>query len=228
MLIAGIQKTTLIDYPGKVAATLFLFGCNFRCSFCHNPELVGELKEKLISENEILGLLEDRKEFLDGVCITGGEPTIQKDLPDLIRKIKKIGLSIKLDSNGTNPEMLKDLINENLLDFIAMDIKTGYSKYHKLTNTKIDMERIKKSIKIIINSKIDYEFRTTVIPGFCEKEDIKEIKELIKGAKKYYLQKFIPNKTLDPKFIEKTPLTEKEMEDLKDSIKDNFEICEVR
>ncbi len=228
MLIAGIQKTTLIDYPGKVAATLFLFGCNFRCGFCHNPELIGELKTKTISEKEVLDFLQNRKEFLEGVCITGGEPTIQKDLQDLIRKIKNIGLDVKLDTNGTNPEMLKNLIDENLLDCIAMDIKTGYGKYHKLTNTKTNLEKIKKSIRIIINSKVNHEFRTTVIPEFYDKEDIKEIKEMLKGAKKYYLQKFIPKKTLDPAFLKKKPLTEKEMKDLRDSIKDHFEVCEVR
>jgi len=229
MRIAGLQKLTLIDYPKKIACTIFTLGCNFRCGFCHNPELVlpdNTIKE--ISEEEIFDFLKKRKKYLDGICITGGEPTIHKDLPDFIKKVKEIGLLVKLDTNGTNPDMIKKLINEKLVDYISMDIKTGFSKYPKLTNVNIDINKIEQTIQIIKEGNIDYEFRTTVIPGFYDKEDMEEIKHKLKGAKKYYLQEFLPEKTIEKEFSKLTPYSNFELEELKKLMEDSFETCKVR
>lgn len=224
MLILGFQKTTLIDYPGKIASTIFLGGCNFRCGYCHNPELISNFAKNSFSEEEIISSLKERIAFIDGVCITGGEPTVHKDLIDFIKKIKELNLLVKLDTNGTNPEMLKKLLDLKLLDYVAIDIKTGFSKYEKLTNSKGTMENIERSIKILINSSVDYEFRTTVIPGFFDEQDIKEIKKMISGTKKYYLQQFRPKKTLDPSFSKIPSYSTKELNEFKNK----FEICEVR
>lgn len=224
MLILGFQKTTLIDYPGKIASTIFLGGCNFRCGYCHNPELISNFNTSSINEEEIISSLRKRLDFIEGVCITGGEPTVHKDLISFIKKIKDLNLLVKLDTNGTNPEMLKKLVELNLLDYVAIDIKTGFSKYEKLTNSKGTIQNIEKSIRILINSSIDYEFRTTVIPGFFEEQDIMEIKKMIKGTKKYYLQQFRPSKTLDPSFSKIKAYSTKEL----NNFKNKFEVCEVR
>ncbi|MDP2934466.1 MAG: anaerobic ribonucleoside-triphosphate reductase activating protein [bacterium] len=203
MKIGGLQKLTLVDYPGKVAATVFLIGCNFRCGFCHNPELVNPeeaKKQPLIDEKEFFEFLEGKEGLIDGICITGGEPTIQPDLYDFIRKIRQKGFLIKLDTNGSNPEVLSKLVNENLVDFIAMDIKTSLDNYKKTVGTEVNLENIKKSVEIIKSSGIDYEFRTTVVPGLVEKKDIEEIGKWLKGAKKIVLQQFQNKKVLNNKF----------------------------
>lgn len=202
MKIGGLQKLTLIDYPGKVAATVFLIGCNFRCPYCHNPELVSpELVEgqPQIKETDFFKFLDERKGFLDGVCITGGEPTIFSDLPKFIQKIKKRGFLVKLDTNGSNSEMLKDLIKDDLVDFIAMDIKTSILKYNKV-GVKNKISQVQKSINIIKDSGKNYEFRTTVVPGIVDEKDIKKIAQWLKGAKKFVLQQFRPEKTLNSSF----------------------------
>ncbi len=152
MIIGGLQKLTLIDYPGKVAATVFTVGCNFFCDYCHNPDLVLVKKTDqfpFMSEEEFFWWLEKKIGLLEGVCITGGEPTIHKDLPQFIKKIKDLGFSVKLDTNGTNPEMLEDLIKNNLLDYIAMDIKGPQEKYPKFSNLKLDLEKIKTSVELV-------------------------------------------------------------------------------
>jgi len=192
MKIGGLQKLTLVDYPGKIAATVFLIGCNFRCGFCHNPELIDSSKKEVISEKEFFDFLKERKGLLDGVCITGGEPTIVSDLFNFIKKIKDLGFLVKLDTNGSNPEILKELINS--LDYIAMDVKTSMKKYNKAVGKEIDLNNINKSIDLIKDSNIDYEFRTTVIPGLVDKNDIIEIGKWLKGVKKIVLQQF-RNKT---------------------------------
>jgi len=195
MKIGGLQKLSLIDYPGKTAATVFLVGCNFKCGFCHNPELVkGNIPE--ISEKEFFSFLDERKDFLDGVCITGGEPTIHKDLISFVKKIKKKGFLVKLDTNGSNPEMLKKLLG--LIDFVAMDIKTSKKGYDKAVGKKVDFKKIEKSVELIKNSKVDYEFRTTVVPGIVG--DFEEIGKWLKGVKKYVLQQFQNKKVLDKSF----------------------------
>jgi pyruvate formate lyase activating enzyme len=227
--IGGLQKLTLIDYPQKVACTVFLSGCNFRCSWCYSPELV--LPEKIkehpeIETGDFFDFLEKRKGKLDGVVVCGGEPTIHKELPDFIGKIKEKGFLVKIDTNGSNPEALKDLVNKGLLDYIAMDIKLPLLRYKELAEG-ID-SKIKKSVTFIMKSETEYEFRTTIVPGIHEKEDIKKIGELISGAKRYYLQNFLPEKTIDEGFLMRKPFLEKEIEEFKNIVSSFVEKCETR
>lgn len=191
MKICGLTKTTLLDYPGKVAATIFFGGCNFRCPFCHNGDLVlhsGELPK--YSEEEVLTFLKKRKNVLEGVCITGGEPTLYTDLPDFIKKIKDLGYMVKLDTNGSNPMMVQDLIERNLIDYVAMDIKAPISKYGKVCGVSVDMDKIKQSVELLKSGRVEYEFRTTIVQEFHQKEDILEIGKWLLGAKYYYLQSY--------------------------------------
>jgi len=231
MEIGGIQKTTLIDYPSKVACTVFLVGCNFLCPWCYSRELVlpEEIKKHpRISEEDFFDFLEGRRGLLEGVVVCGGEPTINKDLPQFIEKIKALGFSVKLDTNGSNPEMLKKLIEQRLLDYVAMDVKLPKEKYPKVFVKGVKVENIEKSIEILKEGKTDYEFRTTVIPEVHAKEDILKIAEWIKGAKKYYLQNFRPEKTIDPRFEKVKPYPKEFLSEIKKEISPFFEICEVR
>ncbi|MFH0803967.1 MAG: anaerobic ribonucleoside-triphosphate reductase activating protein [Candidatus Tagabacteria bacterium] len=231
MKIGGLQKLTLIDYPGKIAATVFTIGCNFSCPFCHNPELVDPLKIKeqpVIPENFFFDFLESRKGMLEGVCVTGGEPVLQKDLPEFIRKIKNLGFSVKLDTNGGNPEMLKKLIKEKLVDYFAMDIKGPLEKYQEIIRRKIDLGKIKKSIELIKDSGIDYEFRTTILPEIHTKEDIIQITRDISPAKNYFLQQFRPGKTLEPSFEKEKPYSSEELAEICQAIRPYFNYCGVR
>ena len=189
MKISGLQKLSLVDFDGHMAATIFVSGCNFACPFCHNSRLVNG-QEEIIPRSEVIEYLEKRKNMLDAVCISGGEPTLYKDLPDLVREIKSMGYLIKLDTNGTNPAMIRELYQENLIDYIAMDIKNSYEKYSLTAGKCVDLDNIKKSIKYIMSCGIDYEFRTTLIREFHNFEDIKDIAKIIKSAPKYFLQKF--------------------------------------
>lgn len=209
---------TLIDYPGKVACTVFTIGCNFFCPFCHNPELVDPEKIKkqpVISEKVFFDFLTSRKGDLDGVCITGGEPTIHKDLPRFIKKIRNLGFSVKLDTNGSNPEMIKKLIDSKLIDYIAMDIKGP-------------LQIPKKSVELIKNSGIDYEFRTTVVPILHTKEDILEIARELSPAKKYFLQQFRPGKNLNQSFEKEKPYSIEKLIEFCEAIRPFFEECGIR
>lgn len=234
MQIIGLQKLTLIDYPGKIACIVFLARCNFRCHFCYNSDLV--LPEKIkkqpkISEKKFFNFLKRKKKFLEGVVITGGEPCLNKKLPEFIKKIKEMGFYVKLDTNGSNPEMLKELIKKNLVDYIAMDIKTNLTNYKNVIGVKIKiLKKIKKSIEIIknMNKKIDYEFRTTVVPNIHTKEDILQITKEIAPAKKYYLQNFQAKKTINPKFQKIKPFSEEFLLDIQKTISKFFEICQIR
>ena len=173
-----------------VSATVFTNGCNFLCPYCQNSALVLDSNQnELIPEEEVLSYLEERKKILDGVCITGGEPTIQKDLKDFIKKVKSLGLKVKLDTNGSNPLVIKELLDENLIDYIAMDVKTVFSKYNLITNRNVDIDLLRSSIDLIKNSKIDYEFRTTVVKAFVSYEDLVFILDYL-NCKRFYLQKF--------------------------------------
>jgi len=199
MKFKALQKLSVIDYPGKLCVIAFTGGCNFRCSYCHNPELViGYEKLPDIDEKEILSLMEKRRGFIDGISITGGEPTLHKELPEFISRIKEAGFLVKLDTNGTNPDMLIKIINN--LDYVAMDIKATPSKYKEVTGVDVDISSIDKSIEIIMNSGVDYEFRTTVFPEFFNKEDAKQIGEWLKAAKRYVLQRPRVIKTLSGNF----------------------------
>jgi len=231
MKICGLQKTTLIDYPGKIACTIFLYGCNFRCGFCHNPELVIEKNENIISEEEILDFLEKRKKYLEGVCITGGEPTLSLD-KEFLRKIRNLGYLIKIDTNGSMPEKLKEIIDENLVDFVAMDVKASKENYQKITNSGVSPEKIEESIRLISKLK-NYEFRTTVIEGVHDLKEMKKIAEwinkLIGKPKKYSLQEFKNSgKIMSEEFRNKKDTSEKFIKEIKEAIKDDFEEIEIR
>jgi len=190
MKIGGWQKISLIDYPGQVATVLFTVGCNFRCRYCHNAKLISGTCSS-ISLNEWWTWLQSRRGKLDAVVISGGEPTLQADLTDFIRKIKQAGFLVKLDTNGTNPAAVEQLIAENLLDYLAMDIKAPWDKYQTITGRKYDVDLLKKTVKLIINSGLEHEFRTTYVEGLLSLEDIDEIIGQIKGAKRYFVQNFV-------------------------------------
>ena len=227
MIIKGIQKLSLIDYPGKVACTLFTFGCNFRCPYCHNPELVTDDGTPPIPEEDVFRLLFERKGFLDGVCITGGEPTLHNDLPVFIKRIKDLGYSVKLDTNGTNPEMLRVLVREKLVDYIAMDVKAPLDKYESVARVKVDPGKIAESVDIV-KAFPEHEFRTTVVPELLAREDILAIAEWLKGAKRFFIQQFKPTKTLDKAFLEKQVYQAGELEKICGEIKFLFEVCKIR
>ena len=190
MIIDGIQKITLLDFPGHVACTVFLKGCNFYCPYCYNSSLIDNgLPTNGILEEDFFDFLKNRKGKLDGVAVTGGEPLLQKDIITFIEKIKQLGFKVKLDTNGSFPEKLSYLINNNLVDYVAMDIKNSYEKYH-MTTCFNELSSIKKSVNILLNSNIDYEFRTTIVNELHNVEDFEAIGLMISGAKNYYLQSF--------------------------------------
>lgn len=233
MLIKGLQKQTLVDYPEKIACTIFLFGCNFRCPYCHNPELVdGKLARevKTYSEEEVLDFLKENRNFLDGVCITGGEPTLNNELPEFMRKIKALGYTVKLDTNGTNPGMLAQLLKEKLVDYVAMDFKAPFEKYEKVVNANANLDDLKKSLNIIKEFP-DYEFRITVVPKLTTKNDLIEIAKFLKkqnANKAFYLQHFEPKKCLDKNFEGKKPYRDEELKEFADVIKPFFKKVEIR
>lgn len=226
MIIGGLEKFTLLDYPGNLAAIVFTQGCNFRCHFCYNPMLVlpransaadGSNKDQgfSLTEEDLFLFLDSRKGKLDGVVITGGEPTLHADLPDFIKKIKERGLLVKLDSNGTNPDMLKRLIDDKLIDYIAMDIKAPWDKYEAVVGVPVNLEKLQKSVKMIMMSGLPYEFRSTLLPEFHDKDDVRKMGESISGANRWYLQKFKPDTNLvDTSFEGKKTFLDKELESL--------------
>lgn len=216
MKISGFQKFSLIDYPKKISAIIFTQGCNFRCPWCHNPELViPEQYECLIDPEEILNFLNKRKGKLDAVCITGGEACLHEDLPDFIKLIKDMGYFIKLDTNGSQPEMLKKLLDLNLIDYLAMDIKASYHNYPLLTGSDVDIEKIKASISLIKNANIDYEFRTTYIPDLMNEDELYFIQKELGPVKNHYIQHFEPNKTIDFIYASKPKISEDTWDKLK-------------
>lgn len=191
MKILGFQKLSLLDYPEKVACVIFTGGCNFCCPFCHNASLVNQ-KVDCIDENEIFDYLIKRKKMLDGVCITGGEPLLQKDIEVFIKKIKALGFLVKLDTNGSFPNKLKNLVENKLVDYVAMDIKNCKDKYAQTCGVKnMRLDNIEESVNYLLNGKVEYEFRTTIVKDFHTKQDILKIAQSIKKAKKYYLQGFV-------------------------------------
>lgn len=229
MLIGGVQKFSLIDYPRKAAALIFTQGCGFLCHFCHNPSLVlSELFTKPFDEDEVLFFLKKRKNRLDGVVITGGEPTIQKDLKRFITKIKRMGYLVKLDTNGINPRVLKQLIDGHLIDYIAMDIKAPLDKYRLITQRDIDTDLIKESINIIISSKTDYEFRSTLVKNLHEAKDIEAMAKLIKNANLYILQTFISKNSIISDSRDFLSFTEKEMLLMQSTSQNYVKKCLIR
>jgi len=190
MLLKGLQKTTLLDYPEKVACTVFTGGCNLRCPFCHNASLVHITDDAEIQEEEFFAFLKKRVNILDGVCITGGEPLLQKDIKEFIYKIKELGYAVKLDTNGFYPKKLSELLEGGLLDYVAMDIKNSKTEYAKTCGVDIDINKIEESIALLLSSKIDFEFRTTVVKELHSSNNIEEIAQWISSAPKYFLQCF--------------------------------------
>ena len=230
MQLGGFQKLTLIDFPGHIAATVFTVGCSFWCPFCHNPELVvGTQNIASVQggmEKDFFAHLENRRGKLDGVCITGGEPTIQPDILEFIKKIKDLGYAVKLDSNGTRPDVLKKAIDQKLVDYIAMDIKNQPKRYAEtvgLPDKNFDalLDRVKLSVDLIMNSRLPYEFRTTVVPGIHTEKDFSVIAKWIAGAKNYYLQEYREIKILDDN-LKKTQGRKLDLEKIKKSIEKNF------
>ena len=218
MEIGGIQKMTLLDYPGKVACTVFLPGCNLRCPYCHNSSLV--IPERIsqgIQEDDLMDFLERRRGKLDGVCITGGEPTVHRELPELILKIRKLGFLVKLDTNGSNPKMLQKLIAQNMLDYVAMDIKNSPKLYGKTCGGISILEEVKKSAALLMEDRVDYEFRTTVCKPFHDRESMRDIGQWIQGAKRYFIQNFEDSGDLIGRGM--GPFSQQELEVLLDTVR---------
>lgn len=190
--VHGFNKLTLLDYPGRLACTIFLGHCNFRCPFCHNAGLVLDPEnEPVIPIEEILGTLKKRKGILDGVCITGGEPTVHKKLPEFIQQIKKMDYSVKLDTNGTNPQMVQDMVKAGLVDYVAMDIKNAPDKYGETAGiARVHLEAVNETVEFLKSGKVDYEFRTTVTRELHKKEDFLKIRKWLSGSRRYFLQAY--------------------------------------
>lgn len=227
MLIKGFQKLTLLDYPGKTACTVFTGGCNYRCPFCHNAGLVTKLDTEIISEGEVLSHLKKRQGILDGVAISGGEPLLQGDIEEFLQKIKELGYSIKLDTNGSFPDKLKSIIDKGLCDYVAMDIKNSKERYNETIGIdNFDISLMEKSVEILKNSDVDFEFRTTVTKNFHTMEDIEKIGEWIKGTEKYYLQNFVDSGNLIDSNVE--GVSKEEMQLMLERIKKYVPTAEIR
>ncbi len=228
MKLIGLQKMTVLDFPGRVACIVFTFGCNFRCPFCHNASLVTGDGESDITEEEFFDFLKKRQGILDGVCVTGGEPLLQKDIEAFLGKIKEMGYEIKLDTNGMYPEILKKLVNAGLVDYVAMDIKNSPEYYSATSGVEnVDIEKIKESIRFLIDeAKIEYEFRTTVVAEFHTESAFDEIGKLIEGAENYYLQGFVDSGDLIGENL--TALPKSVIEKMAEKVKPYVENVELR
>ncbi|MDQ6985228.1 MAG: anaerobic ribonucleoside-triphosphate reductase activating protein [Candidatus Dojkabacteria bacterium] len=231
MKIGGFQKFSMIDFPGHVSAIVFTRGCMYRCRFCHNPELVDSKQyTELIDENEILEFLENRMHKLDGVVITGGEPLLHNDISEFLFKVRNMGYRIKLGTSGYFPEKLQTLLESGLVDYVAMDVKAPLEDYGNITRVKVinNSSRISKSIDILMNSKIDYEFRTTIVNNLLNESGIMRIVKLIKGSKRYVLQKFRSIKVLDEAMKNETAPSDLELLQIRKMIESNFEEVLIR
>jgi pyruvate formate lyase activating enzyme len=219
--IVGFSKTSLLDWDGHVVATIYLQGCNWRCLYCHNPDLVPfEPAYDQLDFEDVAEYVRENSDFLDGVAISGGEPTVHPDLPILIAKIRDLGMKVKLDTNGSNPEMLEDLLGSGMLDYVAMDIKAPLNeKYGEIVKVNADLDAVKRSILLLMSSDIDYEFRTTVVPFLLEEKDIESISAYIGGAKKYALHQFKNDTTLEKKMELVSPYPEERLRAMADIAK---------
>lgn len=218
MRIGGIQKTSLTDYPGQIAAIVFTQGCNLKCPYCYNPALNAADQEKdLINTEEILEFFKKRKGKLDAAVVTGGEPTLQSSLRDFLRQLKDMGYLVKLDTNGTRPDIVIDLCEKELVDYVAMDVKAPPEKYERLAGVQVDIERLRQGISYVINSGFSHEFRTTMTPSLLDKQDIPRIGELIKGGDKWYLQKLLSFEVdlIDSNLKNTSAFTDREMEEMR-------------
>lgn len=230
LVFKGIQKTTLIDFPGKVSSTLFLPKCNFRCPFCYNKQLVLDQDTGVrIPEDDALVFLKERKSFLDGVCITGGEPLLYPKIVSFCEKVKQLGLEVKVDTNGSFPKILKELLEKKLVDFVAMDIKSSPREYEKAVGAKVDLDAINESVSLLKKGNADYEFRMTAVPGFHSEKTVKEIGCWLEGSKAFYLQQFnslVP--LLDEGLQEKKPFDSKKLGEFASILRPFFEKVEIR
>ena len=227
--IKGLQKTSLIDYPPYTSCVVFLAGCDFRCPFCQNPDLIlNPEKLETVKQEDFLEFLKKRKKWLDAGCISGGEPTLYEDLPEFIKKIKDLGYKVKIDTNGNNPNAIEELINKKLIDYVAMDIKAPLDKYSKAANAKVDIENIKESVSIIKNSGVDYEFRMTSIPTLHDKDDFEKIGQWLKGAKAFFLQQFRNKICLDKSFEKITPFSKDDLKEFKGILDKYIAKVEIR
>ncbi len=233
MEFKGFIKTSVIEYPGKIVSLVFVGGCNFRCPFCQNPDLVLDSRSlPSTGEKEVIDHLLSKRKWLDGLVITGGEPMLEKDLPNFLSKIKKEGFLVEIETNGTNPGMLRDLVKRSLVDYLALDIKAPFEweKYRKVAGIVDDnlFGKVKESVKILLSSNIDYELRTTVVPGLVDQEDLISIARSFESVKKYVLQQFVPKITLDKQYEKIKPYSKDKLEEMKEKIADYVEFCEIR
>lgn len=231
MKISGIIKTTLIDYPGHIATSIFTQGCNFKCPYCHNPDLIPvevDGEEEFMALDYFWDFLENRKDFLDGVVITGGEPTLQKDLVDFIEKIKMRNFKVKLDTNGSKPDIIEKLIDNDLVDYIAMDIKSSIEKYSDYSDNSNVGDKVIQSIDLIKESAINYEFRTTVVPGLHAENNIKDIAKIVAGSRNFTIQNFREERTYDKNYESKLPFTENELQTFKDILIDKVSNVKIK
>ena len=226
MIIDGFQKLTLLDYPGFVACIIFTRGCNFKCGFCHNSLLISCEKEGIISEEEVIEYLKKRKGILDGIVISGGEPLLQPTIIQFIKRVKELGMLVKLDTNGSSPDLLNRLITNNLVDYVAMDVKNCFGKYALTVGRKITIDNIKKSIEILKEGKVDYEFRTTIVKELHTKKDILEIAKIVGSKSKFYLQNFILSDHVLNKELH--GFNEEELNDIKNELVKKYPMVEIR
>lgn len=229
MRIGGLQKISLLDYPNKLSAIIWTVGCNLKCPYCYNKQLITGENIDIIKEEDIFKFLKKRKEKLEAVSITGGEPLLNKDIFNFIHKIKKLGYLIKIDTNGTFPDRLKNLIDQKIVDYISMDIKAPKNKYNILTGRNIKIDNIQKSVDIIKNFSKEYEFKTTIVPSFLDINDIIEIAKWLKGAKQFYLQQFKKDTDLLSKELENIePFPKEYLIETINKIKPYFDKCSLR
>lgn len=228
MVIAGLQNLSLVDYPAHLAATIFVQGCNFHCPYCQNPDLVPIHQQFNFSEEDILFLLPKRKDFIEAIVVTGGEPLIHKDLARFAARVKELGLKVKLDTNASKPDELEEMLRLRLLDYVAVDIKTSFEKYNLVSRLKDIKKNVERSIYVTMLATVPYEFRTTCVPGIVDEKDFLAIGELVKGAKKYCLQQFRPSVTYDKSFQKVRPYPEKRLQAFRDILKGFVQEVEIR
>jgi len=226
--IKGLEKFSSRDFPGHISSTVFLGGCNFRCPYCHNVDLV--LRPETIqglAADYFLSYLDGRKGWLEAICFTGGEPLLHEDIEDLIRVVRERGLLVKLDTNGSFPDRLEAFLGLGLLDRVAMDVKAPLERYREVTRSNVDLEKIVRSIDLIRGSGVTYDFRTTVVPGLVGKDDVVQIGEWLKGAAHYVIQPFVPQTTIDPAFMEIKPYGRAEIEEIAAAARPFFERIDI-
>lgn len=229
MKFGGLQRVSLIDYPGRISAVLFTQGCNFRCPYCHNPELVDPARyDEAIPEADVLSFLDRRIGKLDAVVLSGGEPTLQPDLLSFAREVRARGYAVKVDTNGSRPEVLKRLIEAGLVDHVAMDVKAPLEKYRIVTRSDVEQDAIRQSIECIIASAVRHEFRTTAVKSLLREGDLARIVRLIRPSRNFVLQNFVPSRTLDAGYREETPFSQEELEALRRGIEKEVSCVLIR